>query len=160
MEKRITVTWRGDLDFEAGAAGGVTVPIGDAGTSATLRPTTLLLAALAGCTGMDAISIMRKKRQAVERYRIEASGTQRDEHPRIFTSIVLDHVIEGASIDDVAVARAIELSARRYCAVGAGLASGDTAIEHRFIIRDERGERTCDCLTIGPRGVGLARDEE
>jgi hypothetical protein len=57
------------------------------------------------------------------------------------------------------VARAVELSARKYCAVGATIAQGETTIEHRTRIIDENGERTCECLIIGPRGAGLAGAE-
>jgi putative redox protein len=104
---------------------------------------------------MDALSIMAKKRQTVERYEVVVSGRQREEHPRTFTDIDVEHVVEGRGLDDAAVARAIELSARRYCVVGASLAAGDTSIRHRSRIRDEAGERTCDCITIGPLGAGL-----
>ena len=160
MEKQINVRWSSDLDFTATSEDGVSVPMGSAGSPGTFRPAALVLAGLAGCTGMDAISIMSKKRIQVDSYRVEATGTQRDEHPRFFTSIVVDHIVEGSDIDDRAVARAIELSARKYCVVGANLASGDTSINHRFVIRDGKGERTCDCLTIGPRGKGLSHYED
>lgn len=156
MEKRVTVRWSAGLDFEAGTDEGATVQLGGPGSPQTFRPTGLLLAALGGCTGMDAISILAKKRVHIESYRVEAVGQQRQEHPRSFTSIVVTHIIEGTSIDDTAVARAVELSARKYCVVGANLASGDTSINHRVIVRDENGERDCDCLTIGPKGTGLS----
>lgn len=156
MEKRVSLTWSKDLDFTATSEDGVSVELGGTESAGTWRPATLLLAGLAGCTGMDAISIMRKKRLQVTSYRVEAVGVQREEHPMFFTSIVVDHVLEGTSIDDAAVARAIELSARKYCVVGANLASGDTSINHRMRITDENGERSCDCLTIGPRGKGLS----
>ena len=86
---------------------------------------TNVLAALAGCTGMDAASIMSKKKVAVDKYTVEVDGQQRESYPRSFTAITVDHVIEGKDIDDKAVARAIELSARKYWVVGATLASGD-----------------------------------
>ena len=154
MEKRARVRWKGGLAFEAESADGARLPLGgEAGPA--FGPAALMLAALAGCTGMDAISILHKKRQRIERYEVEVSGQQRDDHPRTFSRIVVDHVVSGQAIDDAAVARAIELSARKYCVVGATIAQGDTAIEHRFRVSDESGERTCDCVTIGPHGAGL-----
>jgi putative redox protein len=155
MEKRARVRWLGGLGFEAESADGARLPLGGE-TAPAFGPAALMLAALAGCTGMDAISVMQKKRQRIERYDVDVTGEQREEHPRTFTSIVVDHIVEGQGIDDVAVARAIELSARRYCVVGATIAAGDTRIAHRYRIIDEAGERTCDCLTIGPHGAGLA----
>jgi putative redox protein len=160
MEKTITASWSGALDFTCASSEGVTVPLGGPENEEAFRPASLVLAGLAGCTGMDAISIMTKKRLQVERYEVVVVGTQREEHPRIFTRIEVEHVITGTAIDDKAVARAIELSARKYCVVGANLASGDAEIDHRMRIVDEAGERTCDCLTIGPKGRGLAHYEE
>jgi len=159
MAKRINVRWNSDLDFTGTSEDGASVAMGGPTSPATFRPAGLVLVALASCTGMDAISIMNKKRLQIESYEVEAVGTQRDEHPKFFTSIVVEHVIKGVSIDDKAVARAVELSARKYCVVGANLASGDTSINHRVRISDENGERTCDCLTIGPKGMGLSHYE-
>ena len=160
MEKRLIARWSSGLDFTCTSEDGISVPMGGPDNPDAFRPAALVLAGLAGCTGMDAISIMVKKRLSILSYTVEAVGTQRDEHPKFFTHIVVDHVIEGTSVDDTAVARAIELSARKYCVVGANLASGDTSINHRFVIRDENGERTCDCLTIGPKGAGLSHYED
>jgi putative redox protein len=160
MNKHITVRWGGNaLDFTGSGDDGATVQLGSADAPQTFRPAELVLASLAGCTGMDAISVMAKKRLQVESYEVEATGTQREEHPRFFTHIVVEHVVRGRSIDDKAVARAVELSARKYCVVGANLASGDTDINHLVRIIDENGERTCDCLTIGPKGAGLSHYE-
>ena len=72
---------------------------------------------------------------------------------------MVEHIVEGRGISDKAVSRAIELSARKYCMVGATLATGDCSINHRMRISDEQGERTCDCITIGPRGAGLSHYE-
>ena len=159
MVKRAIVRWRGGLRFDAGSVDGARVALDGGGAEATFRPATLMLAALAGCTGMDALSIMVKKRQAVEAYEIVVTGRQRDEHPRTFLTIDVEHVVTGARLDDEAVSRAIELSARRYCLVGASLAVGDTTIRHRSRIIDDAGQRTCDCITVGPHGAGLAMEE-
>jgi len=156
MEKRAHIRWKSGLEFEVESEDGVGVRL-EGGKDATgYRPAALMLAALAGCTGMDAISIMNKKRLQVDSYEVEVTGQQRETHPRTFTDIDVTHVIEGREIDDKAVARSIELTARRYCTVGATIAAGETAIKHRFTIRDETGERSCDCVTIGPQGAGLA----
>lgn len=155
MEKHVRARWHGELDFRA-ASDEATVAMDASGATGAFRPAALVLAALAGCTGMDAISIMRKKRLHIDNYEVEVLGRQRDEHPRFFTSIEVTHIVEGRAIDDRAVARAIELSARKYCVVGANLAWGPTAINHRMHIVDEAGERDCDCLTIGPEGAGLS----
>jgi putative redox protein len=158
MEKRVEATWASGMEFEAQDERGVRITMGSE-ESLAFRPSALVLAGLAGCTGMDAVSIMSKKRVQVSSYRVEAVGQQRDEHPRVFTHITVTHIVEGTSLDDAAIRRAIELSARKYCTVGATIAAGDTTIDHELRMIDELGERTCDCLTIGPRGQGLANIE-
>jgi len=158
MEKRVEATWTSGMEFEAQDERGVRITMGS-DESPAFRPSALVLAGLAGCTGADAISVMTKKRVQVSSYHVEAVGQQRDEHPRVFTHITVTHIVEGASLDDAAIRRAIELSARKYCTVGATLAAGDTTIDHKLRMIDEQGERTCDCLTIGPRGHGLAHVE-
>ncbi len=154
MSKHVTVRWQGELDFEGTDDGGATVRMSPRPDE--YGPAMLVLTALAGCTGMDAASIMAKKKVAVDTYRVDVSAEQREEHPHLFTTITVEHIVEGKGIADKAVARAIGLSATKYCVVGAALASGDASINHRMRIIDEAGERTCDCLTIGPKGKGLS----
>lgn len=158
MIKHVTARWTGELDF-GGTDDGDGV-VGMSQTQAQFGPSSLVLAALAGCTGMDAVSIMTKSRVDFDDYRVEVSGEQREDHPRAFTVITVEHVVSGTDIRDRDVARAIELSAARYCVVGATLATGDTTISHRMRITDRAGERTCDCITIGPRGNGLSHYED
>src|SRR5215510_16482318 len=84
-------------------------------------PLELLLLALGGCTGVDVISILKKKRQHVTDYRIEVSGERRDQFPRSFTRLFIKHIVRGRAVSDRAVARAIELSETKYCSVAATL---------------------------------------
>ena len=131
---------------------GHTFVLDDAAGNAGPRPAELIPAAVAGCTGMDVISILRKKRQPVERYEIHASGEQRDgAGPAVFTRIDITHVLHGRAIDVEAVRRAIELSATRYCAVGATLSTGIAEIHHAYVIHDPDGSvRQGDVITTGP----------
>ena len=158
MAKHVTVRWHGELDFEASEDEGAVVPLSP--REDAYSPGGLVLAALGGCTGMDTALIMRKQRVAVDGYEVEVSGEERKTQPTVYTSIVVEHTVRGESIDDKAVARAIELSARTYCMVGANLASGDAEINHRLRIIDDAGERTSDCVTVGPRGKGLTGYED
>lgn len=100
-------------------------------------PTETLLAALAACTAMDVASIMRKKRQQIDRYQIAVTAEKADEHPQVFTSIVVEHLIIG-DVSAEAVRRSVELSATAYCPVNAML-SRAVPIEHRY-----RLQRTAD----------------
>lgn len=91
------------------------------GSSAGSRPKELLLFALGGCTASDVIPILKKKQLPVERFEINVIGTERDEHPRVFTDIHLEYVIYGNNMNPTDVERAIELSTTKYCAVSAML---------------------------------------
>ena len=96
-------------------------------------PTESILAALAACTSMDVASILRKKRQAATSYRISVTGEKRDEHPQVYTSIVVEHEVVG-DVEPEAIRRAVELSATAYCPVSAML-SRSVRIEHRYRLR-------------------------
>ena len=84
-------------------------------------PMELLLLALGSCTGVDVISILRKKREDVSDYRIEVRGERRDEHPRSYKRMEVHHIVTGHNIAERAVAQAIELSEQKYCSVAATL---------------------------------------
>ena len=112
-----------DVDPQSGGGGGGPEPLD------------LLLIALASCTGMDVISILRKKRQAVSHYSINVFANQAAEHPKVFTEILVEHVVEGENIDPRAVARSIELSITKYCPVHVML-SRATKVDHVYRIID------------------------
>ena len=96
-------------------------------------PLELLLLALGSCTGMDVISILRKKRQKVAHYSVNVYANLAKEHPMIYTEIVVEHVVGGEDIDPAAVARSLELSIGKYCPVHALLARA-TRVEHLYRI--------------------------
>jgi len=105
----------------------------DAGRDSGFRPLELLLVALGGCTGMDVIAILRKKRQVVTDYRVRVAGVQAQEHPHVYTAIVVQHIVSGPALDPAAVARAVELSAGKYCPVNAMLARA-CPVTHQYRI--------------------------
>jgi len=87
------------------------------GVGAGPRPHRLLLLAMAGCTAMDVLAILRKKRQQVSGLSVEVQGSRADQHPRVYTRFDVLYRVRGTNIDPQAVARAIELSTTRYCPV-------------------------------------------
>jgi putative redox protein len=84
-------------------------------------PVELVLLGAGGCTAFDVIGILRKKRQNVTRYEVVLSAEQREEYPKVFTTIKIHHVLHG-QIEAEAVERAIHLSETKYCSVNAMLA--------------------------------------
>ena len=140
-----------ELQFEATLGSGHTIVLDDAARDSGARPSELLGAALAACTGMDVISILRKKRQRVTGYEIRVDGHQMRDQPHAYTRFDVVHVIDGAGVDPEAVRRSIELSATKYCSVGSTLASGSLEIAHSYLLRDaDGGEQTGDVVVMGP----------
>jgi putative redox protein len=139
--KTVTARLGGDgLRLVATTGSGHTITMDDANGDAGARPAEVLMLAQAGCTAMDVIAILRKKRQAIARYEIRVAGEQRDApHPHVFERIRIVHVVEG-DVSVEAVRRAIELSATKYCTVTANLASGVAEVRHAYVVRDAVGE--------------------
>jgi len=93
------------------------------GSDAAVRPMELILLGLGGCTSMDVISILQKKRVALEGFECRIEAERAPEHPKVYTEITIKFVFYGANIPSVAVERAIELSDTKYCSVTAMLRS-------------------------------------
>jgi len=145
------------MRFEAVVDSGHTIVFDNAEGDAGARPSELVGAALAACTAMDVISILRKKRQEVTHYEVRTSGVQMDEHPHAFTRFDVVHVVDGVAIDPEAVRRAIELSATRYCAVGSTLASGALEVHHSYLVRRPDGDELyAEVVVIGPQTAPAA----
>lgn len=125
------------FDVRLGTGHTLTLDAGEehGGGNAGPRPVEILLGGLAGCTGMDVISILRKKRQQVVGYEVRVRGVRADEHPRVYTGITIEHIVTGHGVDPVAVARAIELSATRYCPTEAMLGVS-VPISNAYEVRD------------------------
>jgi putative redox protein len=108
----------------------------DSSRASAATPVELLLVALGGCTAVDVISILKKKREQVTDYRVEVRGERRDEHPRAYTRIEVRHVVRGRGISERAVASAIELSETKYCSVAATLRPGVELLTSYEIIEE------------------------
>jgi putative redox protein len=154
-EKHVSMRHEGGMRFVATSGSGHDVAVDNAEGDSAPRPTELLLAAIAGCTAMDVVDILRKKRQAVDSYAVEVSGVQRDQPPpNVFLEITIRHTVGGA-VDTEAVRRSIELSATKYCTVSAQVAAGVARISHRYVIKRPAGgpgpaEEEGEVVVTGP----------
>ncbi len=108
----------------------------DSSRASAATPMELLLLALGSCTGVDVISILKKKRQQVTSYRIEVSGDRREDFPRSYTRMFVKHIVSGHGISAQAVAQAIELSDTKYCSVAATLGGRAEIISTYEIVED------------------------
>lgn len=81
-----------------------------------VRPLKLMLSSVAGCTSMDVISILRKKRQDVTGLQVKVAADQHTGgHPHLYTKLYVTYIVSGRNVDPAAVERAIELSTTKYC---------------------------------------------
>lgn len=113
------VTWKQGLTFTGTADTGFRVPLGApedvGGNQDGFRPIELMAVSLAGCTAMDVISILQKKRQEITDFEVVVHAERAEEHPKVFTRARIVYHVTGRQVSEQALRRAIELSATRYC---------------------------------------------
>ena len=105
------------------------------GKNLGVRPMEMLLLGMGGCTTVDVISTLKKMREAVSDCRVEISAERADEHPKVFTKIHLHFVIKGDNLNEKKVAKAVSLSADKYCSASIMLGKMAT-ITHEFTTHD------------------------
>jgi putative redox protein len=103
------------------------------GSMAGSSPKELLMFALGGCTAMDVIPMLAKRKAPIENVEVKISGNVREEHPQIFTDLHVEYIFYGNGINPEDVERAIELSTTKYCSVNAMLRPG-VKISHSYRI--------------------------
>ena len=113
------VDWKGKMSFTGSADSGFEVQLGSSpevgGDNDGFRPMELMAVSLAGCTAMDVISILKKKRQEVSDFQVKVDTERAVQHPKVFTRAVIEYHVAGKDISEIAVSRAMELSADTYC---------------------------------------------
>ncbi|WP_419880621.1 OsmC family protein [Peribacillus sp. B-H-3] len=136
---KTNVAWNGNMSFTGTAPSGheITMDASEesGGTNSGARPTELLLNALAGCTGIDIITILQKMRLNPLSFHLEVDGERAEDHPKRFTSIHIHYSLEGALPEDKVI-RAIMLSKDKYCSVSKTLSANVTA---SYSINGEKG---------------------
>src|SRR5579872_4339396 len=118
-ELEASVTLREGMAFSAISGSGHEIILDtrrdDGGQDLGPSPMELLLMGTAGCTAMDVISILRKKRQDVTAYQVLIHGTRAETYPKVFTDITIEHIVTGHQVSEAAVLHAIDLSVQKYC---------------------------------------------
>ena len=127
MSSKIQCSWKEDMAFEADVDGfKITLDATEAvgGKNRGPRPKPLMLVSLAGCTGMDVISILKKMRIEPEYFNIEVEANMTDEHPKYYDKIHLKYIFRGDNLSMDKLEKAVNLSQNRYCGVSALLGKG------------------------------------
>ena len=130
-----TLVHEGGMRFAGETGTGRRLTFGDEAEQNEQSPVEIVAVALGACSAMDVVSILAKKRQVVDSYRIDVRAEQRGDYPQVYTRIDVTHIIEGTVVLEAAVRRAIELSATKYCPVNAMLSAGATEVHHHFRMR-------------------------
>lgn len=110
------------------------------GKGSGVRPMELVLHALAGCTAMDVVSILKKMREPWRDFRVLVRGNRAEDHPRVYTQITVEYVFQG-TLNPEKVRKAVRLSQERYCSVSAMLRK-TARIAVWIHLKDEEGKTT------------------
>lgn len=140
MTMNATVKWIDGAMFlgESGSGHAVVMdgPEDHGGRNMGVRPMEMLLLGLGGCSNFDVMSILQKARQPVSDCRVEITAERADAVPAVFTRIHLTFIVSGQGLKEKQVARAVELSAEKYCSASIMLEAAGVAITHSYEIAE------------------------
>ena len=133
MSADVTVKWTEGRQFvaRAGDGPGVVIDSHDGGSGPS--PMELVLMGVAGCTAIDVVSILEKKRIHPRKFYVNISGARAEHLPRRFTHLSIEYVLHGTGIAPAAVEQAIKLSETKYCSA---LTSLNASVEHAYRIEE------------------------
>ena len=138
------VVWQKGLTFTGSADSGFRVSLGASpsvgGDDDGFRPMELIATGLAGCTAMDVISILTKKREKITAFEVSVNAERAEKHPKVFTAAIIEFHITGNDVKHDSVLRAIELSSEIYCPAQA-MFNQLMPISVKYFIYEDQGEK-------------------
>ena len=134
MTIRAKLEWKERMQFVGHAGDGPSVLIDSNEIKTGPSPMEMVLMGVAGCTAMDVIYIMKKRRADVTGFRVNITGERAEEHPKRYTRILIEYLLEGKGITPKDVERAIKLSTTKYCSA---MASLNAQVETSYRIADK-----------------------
>lgn len=121
MGNQITTTWLGDMKFESSNPSGHNLFIDageeNGGKGEGYRPKALMLSGLAGCSGLDVASLIKKMKLKVDDFKIEIDANLTEEHPKYYDKVSMDFHFYGDDLNEKKLQRAVDLSIEKYCGV-------------------------------------------
>ena len=138
MKQEINLSWKRGMTFETELHGHkITVDADESNGGSNLgpRPKALMLVALAGCTGMDIVSILEKMRVNLVDLNVKVEGDMTEEHPKHFTSLHIVYEFWGNNLPMEKLEKAVALSDERYCGVSATLKKG-IPVTHSIVVHE------------------------
>jgi len=115
--KEVSATWKSDLNFFGENTKGGIVHMDTSGEQPGIGPMELVLVGLAGCTGIDVVSTLRKKKLSLADLKINVRGKRAPSPPMVYTDIEVEYLFWGENLKATDVEQAIRLSEEKYCSV-------------------------------------------
>lgn len=134
MAIKVKLNWTQNMQFVAGSDNGPAIVMDSKDGGSGPTPMELLLTGVAGCTGIDIVLILQKKRLQLNKLEIRITGEQADKYPKRFTKIHIEYLLSGKNIPPKAVEQAIKLSEEKYCSASASL---NAEITHSYAIENQ-----------------------
>ncbi|MEM0933135.1 MAG: OsmC family protein [Bacteroidota bacterium] len=121
MTNHITTKWLGEMAFESNNPSGLSLKIDagpeNEGAGEGLRPKALMLSSLAGCSGLDVASLIKKMKLEVDDFHMETIAHLTEEHPKYYDSVVMEYHFYGNNLNEDKLQKAVDLSVEKYCGV-------------------------------------------
>ena len=120
MSHKITTNWKGNMLFDSDNPSGHHVLMDtdvEGKAREGLSPKALMLSSLAGCSGLDVVSILDKMKINTYDLKMEVEGLLTDEHPKYYHTVILDYHFTGEDLNEEKINRAVQLSVEKYCGV-------------------------------------------
>ncbi len=121
MINKITTEWKGGMTFESDNPSGKTLmmdtDVEGSNERFGLSPKALMLSSLAGCTGLDVVSVLEKMKVNDYEFKMDVSGELTNEHPKYYHKVKLDYHFYGKDLNEKKIKKAVDLSVDKYCGV-------------------------------------------
>jgi len=121
MQNKVTTHWKGNMQFESDNPNGKTVLMDTSpesgGHNSGLSPKAMMLSSLAGCSGLDVVSILDKMKVKISDFRIDCYGELTDEHPKYYDTVSVEYHFYGEDLNENKIKKAVDLSVDKYCGV-------------------------------------------
>jgi putative redox protein len=121
MADKITTHWKRDMVFESDNPRGISLTMDASeefgGTNSGLAPKAMMLSSLAGCSGLDVVSVLNKMKVTIDNFKMEVEGELTDEHPKYYHTVTVDYHFYGTDLNENKINKAVNLSVEKYCGV-------------------------------------------
>ena len=135
MTIKAKLEWKEEMQFVGQAGDGPRVLLDSSDGRTGPTPMEMVLMGVAGCTAIDVIHIMKRRRAEVTGFQVNITGERAEDHPKRYTRILIEYVLEGTGITSKDVERAIKLSTTKYCSATASM-NAQVETSYRILVKE------------------------